>query len=81
MRTWKHTIDVNRYLGDESLPLRERAALTIETLNQARGLFVSPLDRHLKAMSTAVLTEDWDQFDAALEAVYYTADRERIRLG
>ena len=32
-------------------------------------------------MSIAVLAEDWDQFDAALEAVYYTADRERIRLG
>ena len=80
MCTWKHKIAVNQFLGDESLPLRERAALAIEALNEARSLFISPLEGRLETMRTAVLAEKWHAFDAALEAVYHKANRERIRL-
>ena len=82
MRTWKHKIDINQYLFDESRPEAERAALVIETLEAAKALFPSDLiESILDGMSMAVSAEDWDEFDLYLEEVYDYGDRSRIWMG
>ena len=83
MRTWNYKININQYLGDESLPEGERAALAIRALQAGRYCFPQPslVGQLLDGMREAAQAEDWDGFDEHLDQVYNLADRARIWLG
>lgn len=69
MRAWKHTININEDLADESLPKRERAAATIEALENAKRRFPPLLEELVEEMCDALGAGDWERFNVALEGV------------